>query len=191
MKTDLLSTILKESKADDIVIIKAESDQYNIRFANNSITSSGHGRNASYIVVSIIKGKVGMAAADSITSLDAMRLLLRKSEEIAQVSEVTEDDYPLYSEAKKEKKFEPFSFDITVPEASGLGSLTQKIQSVNENLTDYAVSGFGEIKEGKVFLATSKGVRKTYSSPYAFLALTAKTKDFSKSFWHGANARSI
>ena len=183
MKTKILTELFPLSNADDLIIIKIDEIQSNIRFANNNVTSSGLVNGSSYTFISIVKGKVGAYSVEGIkTKADAIEAI-RKSEEIADKNGVAENVDELYRGEKKDILLE---FD---PEESGL-DLADKIKRILASLPDTMNAGFAEAKDYMLTLMTSSGIVKQYRDGYANLSITARSLAGDMSVWHGAGAHS-
>jgi predicted Zn-dependent protease len=89
---EIVERALALSKADGCVVLVQESSTANLRWANNTLTTNGAGRDRSVAVISVMGESVGVRSA---TVVDDLEGLVRASEQAAREAGPAEDAGPL------------------------------------------------------------------------------------------------
>jgi predicted Zn-dependent protease len=191
----LAERALSAATADGTVVLIEESSTANLRWANNTLTTNGVAANRRVTVVSTLGSGAGVSAA-SITKAgvteDNIEELVRESEAAARSASPAPDARPLLgpddASALQGVRWqdEAVGTDIEVftQLAPALGESFESARSAGQLLF-----GFAEHTAVTTYLATSTGLRLRHDQPTGKLELNAKTPDFVRSSWGGAQTR--
>jgi predicted Zn-dependent protease len=192
---ELAERALELSRADGAVVLVEEASTANLRWANNTLTTNGVAQSRKVTVVSTVNGGDGVSAAvlsKAGIDLDTLEDLVRASERAAREAGPAEDARPLagpeavgaagparWSEAPAATSIEVFSAF-----APALGDAFEAARAGGRLLF-----GFAEHTVDSTYLATSAGLRLKHDQPTGKLELNAKSPDFVRSAWAGAQTR--
>jgi predicted Zn-dependent protease len=184
---------LELSRADGAVVLVDESSTANLRWANNTLTTNGVSAGRTVTVISTVNGAQGTSAAvlsRSGVDLDSIEELVRASEQAARDAGPAEDAQQLVGSpsgaACAEWADSPAatSIDVFGSFAPALGEAFEAARSAGRLLF-----GFAEHTVNTTYLATSAGLRLKHDQPTGRLELNAKSADFSRTAWAGAQTR--
>ena len=191
----LAERALSAAKSDGTVVLVDESSTANLRWANNTLTTNGVAANRRVTVVSTLKHGEGVSAA-SITKAgvteDTIEDLVRESEAAARAASPAPDARPLLgpddASALQGVRWEETAvgtdIEVFTRLAPALGESFEAARSAGQLLF-----GFAEHTAVTTYLATSTGLRLRHDQPTGKLELNAKTPDFVRSSWGGAQTR--
>jgi predicted Zn-dependent protease len=177
--------VLSLSRADSAVVTLSGTEHGNIRFALNSVTTSGHRDDATLSIESDFGKRSGSV---TINELDDQSILaaVRKSEEIARLApENPEFMPPLGRQAYVEGR--GYSEETAKAQPHTLAALCRPgLQTAEKN----KVAAAGYLSAGASFstMATSKGLFAYDDSTEALFTMTARTADGKGSGWAGRNS---
>ena len=186
---------LSAAKADGTVVLVEESSTANLRWANNTLTTNGVAANRRVTVVSTVRQGAGVSAA-SITKAgvteDDIEDLVRESEAAARSASPAPDARPLLgpgdAAALQGVRWDDAAvgtdIEVFTQLAPALGESFEAARSAGQLLF-----GFAEHTAVTTYLATSTGLRLRHDQPTGKLELNAKTPDFVRSSWGGAQTR--
>jgi predicted Zn-dependent protease len=197
---ELAERALELSAADGAVVLVEESSTANLRWASNTLTTNGVAQNRRVTVISVVDGEGGRSAAVvSKAGVGAEDLpdLVRAAERAARQTGPAPDAQPLVGAseaagsagaalAAKAWSDEPArtSIDAFAGFTPQLGEAFRRAGAENRLLF-----GFAEHTVSSTYLATSAGVRLKHDQPTGKLELNAKSPDFARSAWAGAQGR--
>ena len=194
---ELAERALELSTADGAVVLVEESSTANLRWANNTLTTNGVAENRTVTVISVVDGAAGRSAAvvaKSGVGVDDLADLVRAAERAARQAGPAPDAQPLVgageaagaAEAAKAWSEEPArtSIDAFAGFTPQLGEAFGRAAAA-----DRLLFGFAEHTVTSTYLATSAGARLKHDQPTGKLELNAKSPDFARSAWAGAQAR--
>jgi predicted Zn-dependent protease len=191
----LADRALAAARADGTVVLVEESSTANLRWANNTLTTNGVAANRRVTVVSTL-GRGQGASAASITKAgvteENIEELVRESEAAARSASPAPDARPLLgpddAAALQGLRWEEAAVGTDIEVFTGLapalGEAFEAARSAGQLLF-----GFAEHTAVTTYLATSTGLRLRHDQPTGKLELNAKTPDFVRSSWGGAQTR--
>jgi predicted Zn-dependent protease len=191
----LAERALSAAKSDGTVVLVEESSTANLRWANNTLTTNGVAANRRVTVVSTLGRGEGVSAA-SITKAgvteDEIEDLVRESEAAARAASPAPDARPLLGPddaaalqgVRWEEAAVGTDIEVFTRLAPALGESFEAARSAGQLLF-----GFAEHTAVTTYLATSTGLRLRHDQPTGKLELNAKTPDFVRSSWGGAQTR--
>lgn len=189
---ELAERALELSRADGAVVLVDETSTANLRWANNTLTTNGVAQSRKVTVVSTVNGGDGASAAvlsRAGVDLDTLEELVRASERAAREAGPAEDARPLLGPDGADPEGwsqEPAGTSIEVFSAfaPALGDAFEAAKAGGRLLF-----GFAEHTVDSTYLATSAGLRLKHDQPTGRLELNAKSPDFVRSAWVGAQTR--
>jgi predicted Zn-dependent protease len=196
---ELAERALELSRADGAVVLVEEGSTANLRWANNTLTTNGVAQSRRVTVVSMVGAGQGVSAAalsKAGADLDTLEDLVRASERAAREAGPAEDARPLLGADSPElagAAADPArwaeapagtSIDVFASFAPGLGDAFETAKAGGRLLF-----GFAEHSVDSTYLATSTGLRLKHDQPSGKLELNAKSPDFARSAWAGAQTR--
>ncbi|HEV3171813.1 MAG TPA: metallopeptidase TldD-related protein [Actinocrinis sp.] len=196
---ELAERALELSRADGAVVLVDERSTANLRWANNTLTTNGVAQSRNVTVVSTVGGGEGVSAAvltQAGVGLDTLEDLVRASERAAREAGSAEDARPLLGADSPELAGAPVdparwaqppagtSIEVFGSFAPALGQAFEAARAGGRLLF-----GFAEHTVESTYLATSAGLRLKHDQPTGKLELNAKSPDFARSAWAGAQSR--
>lgn len=184
----VVSDIAGLSRADAFSVSIAGTETMHLRFARNSVTTSGTARDAELSVTSTFGTRSGSA---SVNQLDAASLVavVRRSEAIAELA--PED--PEYVEPLGPQDYLPvqswFAEDAATRMRGMADGADRCIHEAGE--AGLVAAGFIRSDEGYRCLATSRGLFGYHTSTSAGFTETVRTKDGSGSGWASRAAQRV
>ena len=184
MSADVVERLLSLSRADGCVAIVRESSGVNLRWANNTLTTNGSGRDRSVTVVSVVGESVGVRSA---SVLDDLEGLVRASEQAARDAGPAEDAGPLVegpAAADFAEAAETCSTGVFDRFARELGDSFGAARSDGRRLFGYASHDVTT-----TWLGSSTGLRLRHAQPTGYVELTGKNDRPGGSTWVGQHTR--
>jgi predicted Zn-dependent protease len=193
---ELAERALALSRADGAVILVSEGSTANLRWANNTLTTNGVAVSRRVTVISTVRGAQGVSAAvlsKAGLDLDSIEEVVRASEQAAREAGPAEDARPLLGGGRDcadqpgsdwSRPAGATSIEVFAGFAPALGRAFESARSAGQLLF-----GFAEHTLTSTFLATSGGLRLRHDQPTGKLELNAKSPDFERSAWAGAQTR--
>ena len=172
---ELIKKVLSFSKADSAVVTIKGGSSSNIRFAGNSITTSGSGDNLSLEIVSNFSKKSGSA---SITTLEDSQIeeVVRNSEENAKLSPESKEFMPPLNNGQsypKSKEF--FESTASLSPSDMASSVSYTLKTAEKN--DLRSTGYFETDEAFTAIGNTNGLYAYHDNTFARFATTMRTKD--------------
>jgi predicted Zn-dependent protease len=189
----LAQRALELSRADGAVVLVDEGSTANLRWANNTLTTNGVAASRKVTVISTVRGAEGVSAAvltKSGVDLDTIEELVRASEAAAAEAGPAEDAQPLLGTGQDapgpgwDQPPGATSIEVFGSFAPALGESFEAARSAGQLLF-----GFAEHTLTSTYLATSAGLRLRHDQPTGRLELNAKSPDFARSAWGGAQTK--
>ncbi|MCW2723123.1 MAG: hypothetical protein JWN35_44 [Frankiales bacterium] len=181
---EIVERALGLSKADGCVVLVQESSTANLRWANNTLTTNGAGRDRSVAVISVMGESVGVRSA---TVIDDLEGLVRASEQAAREAGPAEDASPLVTgEAAADfaDPAETCSTAIFADLARDLGASFGEARSEGRRLFGYASHDVTTS-----WLGSSTGLRVRHAEPTGYVEVTGKNDLPGGSSWVGRHTR--
>lgn len=180
---ELIDKALELSRADDCIVLVEEGTTANLRWANNSLTTSGVAHNRGIVIIAIKDRRVGIVSR-SYVEPDALAGLVAEAEAACAAAPPAEDYAELVAgtETPKDWGDEAITtsaevFARLVPE---LATACEAAQSDGECLFGYA-----EHQASTTYMANSRGLKRRHNQLKGQIEITAKTADFTSSAWVG------
>jgi predicted Zn-dependent protease len=183
---------LAAAQTNGCVVVVLSTSEANVRWANNTVTTSGMATSVDFYVVAVTGGAasaVSGSAADA-TSAAGVAAVVRAAEEAARAAAAggrARDAMPLVggdADAEVDPGFDaapvPTSFDVYAGLLDGLGAAFEDARS-----GDRILYGFARHEMTTVHLGTSTGVRRRWVQPTGTMELNAKSADLARSSWAG------
>lgn len=192
----IIEVALGVSRSDGCIVVVEATNTANVRWANNTVTTSGVSDAFSFIVISIVGGAAATvnASVSAAGSNQAVEEVVRQSEHeaTASASAGRAKDYaelvPPEQAGGSAVEFEspplPTSFDVYAGLLSGLATAFDGARS-----TDRLLYGFARHEISTVYLGTSTGIRRRWVQPTGTVEVNAKSADLARSAWSGASSR--
>ena len=191
----LAEKALELSTADGTVVLVDESSTANLRWANNTLTTNGVAANRRVTVVSTVDGVEGTSVSTMTqagVSGETIEALVRASEQAAREAGpapdarplLGPDDVPGLQGVRWDEAAAATDIEVFTGLAPALGESFESARSAGRLLF-----GFAEHTTVSTYLATSTGLRLRHDQPTGKLELNAKTPDFVRSAWGGAQTR--
>ena len=182
---------LAASRTDGCVVVVLSTSQANVRWANNTVTTSGVATSVDFYAVAVTGGAasaVSGSAADA-TSAAGVAAVVHAAEDAARAAAEggpARDAMPLVEPGPGEGCPDfadapvPTSFDVYAGLLDGLGPAFDDARS-----GDRILYGFARHEMTTVHLGTSTGVRRRWVQPTGTMELNAKSADLQRSSWAG------
>ncbi len=172
---DLISKTLSFSKADSATVTVKGGNSSNIRFAVNSVTTSGSGDNLTIEIESNFGNRSGTA---TITNLDDSHIEtgVRTSEDNARLSPEGKEFMPPLDRGlnyKKPKEFFDSTANMSPSEMASAVSYTLK----NADSNGLKSAGYFETDEAFTAIGNSNGLFAYHDNTFARFATTMRTSD--------------
>ena len=192
----IIETALRASEADGCIVLVEATSTANVRWANNTVTTSGVSDAFSFLVISVVGGAAATvnASVSAASSSRTVEEVVRQSEREAAASasagrakdfaELVEPHRAGGSDAEFDVPAVPTSFDVYAGLLTGLAAAFDGARSA-----DRLLYGFARHEMATTYLGTSTGVRRRWVQPTGTVELNAKSADLSRSAWSGASSR--
>ena len=184
MSAEVVERALALSRADGCIVIVSESSSVNLRWANNTLTTNGAGRDRTVAVISVVGESVGVRSASHADDLEA---LVRASERAARDAGPAEDAGPLVTGSADADFLDPAVTTTTAvfqTLARDLGESFSAARSEGVRLFGYASHDVTT-----TWLGSSTGLRRRHSQPTGYLEVTGKNARPGGSTWVGQHTR--
>ena len=190
---ELAERALEASRADGAIVLVEESSTANLRWANNTLTTNGVAADRKVTVISTIDGGEGTSAAvlaRSGVELDSIEDLVRASERAAREAGPAEDARPLLGPGAGAGGGD-WARGPAAPSLAVFGSFAPALRDAYgaAGADGRLLFGFAEHTVTTTYLASSAGLRLKHDQPTGKLELNAKSRDFTRSAWVGAQTR--
>jgi predicted Zn-dependent protease len=178
----LVETALAASRTDGCVVVVTSQTTANIRWANNTVTTSGATSEWSWFVVAIAGRAAGTAASTSTDPAD-IENVLRAAEQAARDAGPAEDAMELVGGHASD------AFEMVAAE-SDFGVYDRLIPSLAvafgaARAEEQILYGFARHEQATTYLGTSTGIRERWVQPTGTLEMNAKSADLTRSAWAG------
>ena len=184
MSAELVERALSLSQADGCIVVVSESSSVNLRWANNTLTTNGAGRDRSVAVISVVGEAVGVRSASVVDDLEA---LVRASELAAREAGPAEDAGPLVT-GPADNAFleaaETTTTSVFQTLARDLGESFAAARSEGVRLFGYASHNVTT-----TWLGSSTGLRRRHTQPTGYVEVTGKNDRPGGSTWVGRHTR--
>jgi predicted Zn-dependent protease len=175
--------VLRLSRADACIAIGRSITTDNIRWANNTITTSGDAHEEQLSVVSVVGRRVA-AVTRTFFPPDALEAIVRESETAARRRPEAPDYAPLVNGDGTLREWDAPAadldihvFDPFVPKLNALFGEARRSQ--------IATFGYAELQTATTFVMASTGLRQRHTDRIGKVEITAKSPDFQRSSWAG------
>ena len=169
-----LENVLKYSKADSINLSLTGSNNYNLRFALNSLSTNGYSDGLNLSITSNIGKKSGSANLNKFES-DSIKEAVEKSEQIAKLSPENKEFMPPLEPQKYKEgvNYAKETVDLSVDDRAKLLSY-----AIDESIKKDVVSaGYTEDNVQFTAILNSNGLFAYNSGTMAEFSCTSRTKD--------------
>ena len=180
--SELVERALALSRADGCVVVVRESSSVNLRWAGNTLTTNGAGRDRSVSVISIVGASVGVRSA---SVLDDVEGLVRASEDAARDAEPAEDAGPLVTGDAAADFTEPFEQTGTAVFDGFARDLGDRFGAARAD--GLLLYGYASHDVTTTWLGSSTGLRLRHVQPTGYVELTGKSSGGST--WVGRSTR--
>ncbi|MET3805649.1 putative Zn-dependent protease [Nakamurella sp. UYEF19] len=191
----IIDVALAASRADGCIVVVNGTSTANVRWANNTVTTSGVSDSLSWLVISVVGGAAATvnASVAAASSPAAVAEVVRQSEREAKASasagrardfaELVTPEQAGGSEVGFGEPGEPTSFSVYSALLSGLAAAFDGARS-----DDRLLFGFARHEISTTYLGTSTGIRRRWVQPTGTVEVNAKSADLSRSAWSGASS---
>lgn len=188
----IIETALGAARGDGCVVVVNATGEANVRWANNTVTTSGLARSLSWFVVAVHGRNAGVQAASAVDAADAASVtaVVRAAERAAETSAASgpaRDAQPLVEpdgSAGVDADFgddpAPEGFEVYSSLLPGLAGAFDDARS-----GDRILYGFARHELTTTYLGSSTGLRRRWVQPTGTLEVNAKSADLSRSSWDG------
>jgi predicted Zn-dependent protease len=179
---EVVERALAAANGEPCVVIVEESDQAEVRFANNTTTTNGRRRDRRVIVVRFRDTKGGVAAGVASRSGDVdVAQMVEAAAADAASSPASPDAAPLVDgDADTDFAEAPAEGDLSTF-APILDDLSGAFDSARSS--DRVLAGFVEHQTDTIYLGTSTGLRRRHSQPTGAVHMVARSTDGTRSAW--------
>ena len=176
----ILTKILKFSKAEFCSVSLGGSNQGNIRYARNTVSTSGMESNISLGITSAFGRKSGVATTNELDD-ESLERAVRRSEEIAKLSPENPEYLPPLGPQKYEESIGYFENTASISPEWRAEQTKQCIEYVKKK----GLIAAGFLEDGHYFssLANSAGLFAYRQSTNIDFSLTVRTEDGTGSGW--------
>ncbi len=197
----IVDAALRAARSDACIVVVESTSTANVRWANNTVTTSGVSDSLSWFVVAVVGGAAATvhSSVSSTSSTQAVVDVVRQAEAEATASAsagrardyaelVTPDEANQPGSGSDGWAFdegaERTSFAVYSDQQTGLAGAFADARA-GERL----LYGFARHEVDTIHLGTSTGVRRRWVQPTGTVELNAKSADLSRSSWVGASSR--
>ena len=179
---DIVERALAASRADGCVVVVSSLRTANIRWANNTVTTSGATAALSWFVVSIVGQAAGVVESTSAEPAD-IEAAVSASERAARDAGPAQDAADLVGGAAED--------DFQLPaQDSGFAVYDRLIPSLatafeSARAHEQILYGFARHELSTTYFGSSTGIRRRWVQPTGTLEVNAKSADLSRSAWAG------
>lgn len=178
----VLKKVLKLSKADSCTVSLGGSKQGNIRYARNTVSTSGMESNISLAITSAYGRRSGVATTNELDDASLERAV-RRSEEVAKLSPENPEFMPPLGPQEYQESKEFFEETAAITPEWRAEQTKKCIEYITTKTNDLVAAGF--IEDGQSFssMATSAGLFAYRKATGLDFSLTVRTKDGTGSGW--------
>jgi predicted Zn-dependent protease len=178
--------VLELSRADGCIVVGVQEAAVNVRWANNTVTTSGVVDRASLAVISVIGRRVASVTRTFFPD-QQLESIVRESEALCQGRPEAPDFMPLVNDRAIDADF---GASTAAADIRALDALVPQIHRLFDSARNASIQtfGFADHKTVTLWLATSAGVRRRYTDRMGKVEITGKSPDFSRSSWSGRAA---
>lgn len=171
---DLLTKVLNYSKADECEVNLNGTDSSNIRYARNSVSTSGSVSSTSLVVQSAFGKKVGVATINEYDDA-SLEKVVRRAEELARLAPENPEYLPCLGPQQylPSRTFVPETAASTP--AARAAAVAQSLQVAKETKT--VAAGYLEDITGFAAMMNTKGLFAYNTSTNVNFSVTARTED--------------
>lgn len=172
------------SRADGCVAVATESSRLDLRWAGNSLTTSGAALDRSLFVVSVVGSSFGVRSTSSFADVADV---VRASEQAARAAQPADDAGPLVTgdaEGAFEQPAEQLDPDVLAGFSAALGERFAAARA--DSLSLY---GYADHEVTTTWVGVSTGLRRRATTPRGYVELTGKTGRSGASSWVGRPTR--
>ncbi len=181
---EIVERALAASRADGSVVVVTSLRTANIRWANNTVTTSGATAALSWFVVSVVGAAAGTVESTS-TDVGDIEAAVAASEQAARDAGPAQDAANLVVGSASD------DFQLA-PQDSGFAVYDRLIPSLvtafdSARSRDQILYGFARHELSTVYFGSSTGIRRRWVQPTGTLEVNAKSADLSRSAWAGVS----
>ncbi len=195
----IVETALGDTRSDACIVVVESTSTANVRWANNTVTTSGVSDSLSWFVVAVVGGAAATvhSSVSSTSSAQTVIDVVRQAEREAAASASAgraKDYAELVTPAQAggsgssgsgfEGEVERTSFAVYSNLLAGLSGAFEDARA-----GDRLLYGFARHEVETIHLGTSTGVRRRWVQPTGTVELNAKSADLARSSWVGASSR--
>lgn len=179
---EIVERALAASRTDGCIVAVTSLRTANIRWANNTVTTSGATEALSWFVVAVVGQAAGTVESTSADPAD-IESAVRAAEQAARDSGPARDAADLVAGSADDEFAEPPAphgfavYDSLIP------SLATAFDSAKA--AEQILYGFARHEVSTLYLGTSTGLRRRWVQPTGTLEVNAKSADLARSAWAG------
>lgn len=181
----LIERIVKLSKADEIQVSISDSDQSNIRVADNRITTSGNERDLSVRIYSAFGKRHAVTTTNNITD-EGLERAVRLSETLARLAPENPEALPLLGPQTYKEVGGHFASTANAT-AAARSRAAQVLIDGARKAGDIQAAGFLQTRSSATAVGNNKGLFAYAPGTGVDYTLTVRTTDGTGSGWAGAN----
>ena len=184
---NIVERALAASRADGALVTVTANSTANVRWANNTVTTSGVSDSLSWSVTSVVGKAAGTVTSTSTDPAD-IEAVVRASEQAARDAGPSQDAYPLITlaESPASADFDDdavgTSFNVYSRLLPGLAAAFDGARSA-----DRILYGFARHESATIYLGSSTGLRLRWVQPTGTVEVNAKSSDLRRSSWAGTS----
>ncbi|SDO78260.1 Predicted Zn-dependent protease or its inactivated homolog [Nakamurella panacisegetis] len=189
----IVEIALAASRSDGCVVVVTTESTANVRWANNTVTTSGVSDNLSWFVISVVGGASGTvnASASGAASARTVVEVVRQSEREAAAA-ASAGRAQDYAELVGPEQAGGSDEDFDTPgEQTTFGVYRRLLADLAPSFdearsADRLLFGFARHEISTSYLGTSTGIRRRWVQPTGTVEVNAKSADLARSSWAGA-----
>lgn len=170
----LMQKVLSYSKADECEVNILGEERGNIRYARNTVSTSGSVINKNLAVRSAFGKKVGVATIDEFDDA-SLEKVVRRAEELAQLAPENPEYVELLGPQQYVKSNGFFESTAKISPANRAEAVAQSLQLIAGNASKLQGAGFLQDYRGYRAMMNSKGAFAYYPSTNVNFSLTVRT----------------
>ncbi|WP_033293609.1 metallopeptidase TldD-related protein [Amycolatopsis jejuensis] len=185
---ELVETALRASASDGCVVIATEETEVNLRWANSSLTTTGHLSSGSLTVTSIVDGNRAATVTGPVSSAEEAERLVRAADVAAAAAPPDDTASPLVAPDGNDHGWSG------EPARTSIRTLDRFVPDLARAFDrcagdEIALFGFAEHRMASTFVGSSTGLRRRFDQPTGKVTITGKSADLSRSTWAGLHTR--
>ena len=170
----MLKKILSYSKADECEVNISGTNTGNIRYARNSVSTSGSISQTNIVVSSAFGKKLGVATINEFDDA-SLEKVVRRSEELAQLAPENPEYVPFLGQQKFQESVTYVSATAAITPKLRADAVAQSLQVARDS--KLVAAGFLEDANGFVAMMNSKGLFAYNTSTNVNFSITMRTED--------------